>query len=200
MEEQLHIANEPDYDYGGIYTYADYLKWTVEDRIELIKGRIFKMSPAPNRNHQAIATDLTYLLNKFLWKKQCQLFVAPFDVRLPRTTKEDKDVTTVVQPDLCVICDPSKLDHRGCIGAPDLVVEILSPSNNKKELRNKFEVYEESGVRQYWIVYPYERIIDVYTLGEDGKYGKAEHFLDDDVLTTSILPGLEISLIDVFRD
>ena len=129
-----------DLDINKIYTYADYYKWKFEERVELIKGKIFEMSPAPNRLHQEIAGKLYLRLGTFLYNNPCKVYIAPFDVRLPRKSKNDKDITTVLQPDLCVICDPSKLDVRGCIGAPDIVVEVLSPSNNKKELKNKYEV------------------------------------------------------------
>src|SRR6478736_6826824 len=156
MEPQTQL-NEPDFDYAGIYTYADYLKWTIEERLELIKGKIFRMSPAPNRMHQALSMRIANPIYNLLRGQQCQVYTAPFDVRLPRKSLKDEDIITVVQPDICVICDPSKLDERGCIGAPDIVVEILSPSNNKKELKNKYEVYEESGVKEYWIVTPQER-------------------------------------------
>src|SRR5690606_39235284 len=97
-------------------------------------------------------------------------YTAPFDVRLPKKSRADKEIFTVVQPDICVICDPEKLDDRGCIGAPDIVVEILSPGNNRKELRNKHEIYEESGVKEYWIVWPIEKTFMKYVLDEQGKY------------------------------
>ena len=117
---------------SGIYSYADYLLWKFEERVELFKGKIFKMS-APNRKHQEILGDL-YLVMRNAFKAQpsegsCKVYIAPFDVRLPRQGKADDQVDTVVQPDLCVICDPKKLDKRGAIGAPDLVAEIVSPGN-----------------------------------------------------------------------
>jgi Uma2 family endonuclease len=141
-------------DVNKVYTYADYFRWTFEERLELIKGKIFEMSPAPNRIHQKLSGDIYGQLWSFLKGNKCQVFAAPFDVRLPRKSKADKDILTVLQPDICVICNPSKLDDRGCIGAPDIVVEILSPGNNAKELKNKYEVYEESVVKEYWVVSP----------------------------------------------
>jgi len=137
------VVTEPDFSYGE-YTYADYLRWTIEERLELIKGKIFKMSPTPSSAHQRVSQWLNKELLIFLDGKTCEVFTAPFDVRLPKKSKRDEDIVTVVQPDLCVVCDPSKIDKRGCIGAPDIVVEVLSPSNNRKELKNKYEVYEES--------------------------------------------------------
>jgi Uma2 family endonuclease len=119
---------------------------------------------------------------------------------LPRKSKADKDITTVVQPDICVICDLSKLDDKGCIGAPDIVVEILSPGNNKKELRNKYEVYEESGVKEYWIVWPEHKNFLKYTLDDQGKYQPSRVMIAGDEVVTPILPGFVLKLDEVFRD
>jgi len=186
-----------DLDINKIYTYADYYKWKFEERVELIKGKIFEMSPAPNRLHQEIAGKLYLRLGTFLYNNPCKVYIAPFDVRLPRKSKNDKDITTVLQPDLCVICDPSKLDVRGCIGAPDIVVEVLSPSNNKKELKNKYEVYEEAGVKEYWVVFPIERTMFIYTL-VDGKFSPSKLMVGGDVVTSAILPGFSLDLTELF--
>ncbi|MDX1942881.1 MAG: Uma2 family endonuclease, partial [Saprospiraceae bacterium] len=140
----------------GTYTYADYLTWQFEERIELIKGRIFKMSPAPSRKHQRASIVLSSIIFDFLRAGPCEVYSAPFDVRLldsKKKKKSNKEIYSVVQPDICVICDAEKLDDRGCIGAPDWIIEILSPGNNKKEVDNKFRLYEENGVREYWVVY-----------------------------------------------
>src|SRR5271154_5459177 len=153
-----------DLDLSKTYTYADYLKWTFDERLELIKGKIFKMSPAPGSVHQRLSFRLTLWMGTYLKGKSCELFAAPFDVRLPRVSQEDGKVITVVQPDICVICDRSKIDDKGCLGAPDIVVEILSPGNNKKELQNKYEVYEEAGVLEYWIIHPLEKTFFKYIL------------------------------------
>jgi Uma2 family endonuclease len=186
-----------DLDLDKVYTYADYYKWKFEERVELIKGRIFKMSPAPNRMHQVVAGKIHIKIGVFLNNNPCQVYMAPFDVRLPRKSKDDKDIITVLQPDLCVICDPSKLDSRGCVGAPDIVVEVLSPSNNKKELQNKYEVYEESGIKEYWVVMPSEKTMLVYTL-TNGKYVPSRLMVSGDLITSSVLPGFSMDLTDVF--
>lgn len=115
--------------------------------VELIKGKVFKLAAASKRKHQEILLKLAARLAVFLENKTCKTFIAPFDVRLPLHSRRNEDIYTVVQPDICVVCDRSKLDEAGCMGAPDLIVEILSPGNNKKELRNKYEVYEESRVK-----------------------------------------------------
>jgi len=111
---------------------------------------------------------LTAELVLFLKSKPCEVYSAPFDIRLPRNSKDDNAIYTVLQPDICVICDLSKLYDHGCIGAPDIVIEILSPGNNKKELRNKYEVYQEAGVKEYWVIHPSERTFLKYTLDQDG--------------------------------
>lgn len=139
------------------YTYADYLQWTFKERVELIKGKIFKMSPAPNPFHQAVAMEISGQLWSFLRGKECRVYPAPFDVRLPVSSESGEQTSTVVQPDISVVCDPAKIDAKGCTGAPDIVVEILSPSNNEKELRYKFDIYEQSGVKEYWVVFPAEK-------------------------------------------
>ncbi len=190
--------NEPDYTYNGEYTYADYLKWTIEDRLELIKGKIFKMSPVPNLVHQRLSGDIHGIIWSFLRDKKCQVFSAPFDVRLPRKSRANEDIITVVQPDICVVCDPGKLDDKGCIGAPDIVIEILSPGNSAKELRNKYEVYEESGVNEYWIVSPPQETLLIYLL-ENGKYKASRPLTTGDVATSEILPGFELDLDEVFK-
>jgi Uma2 family endonuclease len=191
------IINEPDFSYGGLYTYADYLKWTIDERLELIKGKIFRMSPAPNRIHQKISGDIFSELHNYLSDRRCDVYSAPFDVRLPRKSKADKDVITVVQPDICVICDPSKLDDRGCVGAPDIVIEILSPGNNSKELRNKYEVYEEAGVKEYWIVSPQDQTFLVYTL-INGSFKPSKLMVSGETVASSALPGFQLPLSAIF--
>ena len=189
-----------DIDLSKTYTYADYLKWTFDDRLELIKGKIFKMTPAPASDHQRISWIISGELYNYLKNKSCQAYTAPFDVRLPRKGEnEDKKIFTVVQPDVCVICDPAKVDTRGCTGAPDIIVEILSPGNNQKELRNKYEVYEESGVIEYWIVSPQDKTFLSYKL-IDGNYRPSRLMTIGDIITTTILPGFELDLETVFAN
>lgn len=134
-----------DLDPDKRYTYADYLLWELKERVELIRGKLFKMSPAPSRKHQEVVHALVLSFGLYFKGKSCNVYEAPFDVRLPKSTGGVEATYTVVQPDICVVCDRSKLDKRGCVGAPDLVIEILSPGNTKKEMREKFEVYQESG-------------------------------------------------------
>ncbi|WP_172918640.1 Uma2 family endonuclease [Capnocytophaga canis] len=194
MKNVLNI-NQLDVE-NGVYTYADYLLWKFEERVELLKGKIFKMSPAPSLKHQKISMNLSGLLWQFLREKKCQLFSAPFDVRLPKKEEKGDNIHTVVQPDLCIICDESKLDERGCIGAPDLIIEILSPGNSKKEMKNKFELYQESGVEEYWIVNPTDENILVNVL-EDGKYRILKPVVDE-YITSVKFPELKIHTSDIF--
>ncbi|HEX8376624.1 MAG TPA: Uma2 family endonuclease [Pedobacter sp.] len=189
-----------DLDLNKTYSYADYLKWTFDERIELIKGKIFKMTPAPNTYHQRVSGAAFNELYNYLKKKPCSVFSAPFDVRLPRKSIDDNTIYTVVQPDICVICDPIKVDKKGCIGAPDIVVEILSPGNNKKELQNKFEVYEEALIREYWIIHPDEHTFLKYVLNEEGKYVAQRLLTVGDEVTTPILAGFVLSLEEVFSN
>jgi len=189
-----------DLDLTKSYSYADYLQWTFEDRLELIKGKIFKMTPAPAPLHQRISWRLSGELYSYLKNKSCQAYAAPFDVRLPRKGEnEDKKIFTVVQPDISIICNPLQVDGRGCTGAPDIVIEILSPGNNQKELRNKYEVYEEAAVKEYWIVSPQDKTFLKYTL-INGAYQPSKLMTIGDIITTEILPGLELSLEIVFAD
>ena len=192
------MQNFSDLDLNKSYTYADYLTWNFQERLELIKGKIFKMSRAPLVNHQRASGNIYTALNIFLKKSKCEVFDAPFDVRLTRKNTEDESIITVVQPDICVICDPDKLDTRGCIGAPDIVVEILSPGNNKKELKTKFEVYQENAVPEYWIIHPNEKTFMAYILNEQGKYQPTNLTTIGDKITTHVLPGFTLDLDEVF--
>jgi len=192
-------------DLNGTYTYADYLKWNFEvsgipQRIELIKGKIFKMSPAPARKHQESLRFIFSKLDRFLDKSPCRLYTAPFDVRLtPRKDDKRNKVHTIVQPDLCVICDLDKLDDAGCVGSPDLIVEILSPGNSRKEMKEKFEVNEENGVKEYWLVYPFDQYVMVYTLNKKGKFIGSKPLVEGEFIKSTVLQGLEIEVGEVFK-
>jgi Uma2 family endonuclease len=188
-----------DLDINKVYSYADYFKWKFEERVELIRGYIFKMSPAPNVRHQQLSAEIGGQLWSFLRGKKCQVFTAPFDVRLPRKSNDDKEIITVVQPDICVICDPTKLDKRGCLGAPDIVVEILSPGNNTKELKNKYEVYEEAGIKEYWVVSPQDNTFVAYTL-INGRYQPSRIMVAGDVVTSTVLEGFSLDLTELFGE
>lgn len=193
--ENITDINQLDFD--KVYTYADYLRWQFIERVELLKGRISKISPAPSRKHQDISGNLHGSLFGLFRNQPCKMYAAPFDVRLPRKDEKGNDIQTVVQPDLCIICDGSKLDDRGCLGAPDLIIEILCLGNSKKEMKNKFEIYAEAGVREYWIVNPTDENILLNVL-EDGKYHTQNPIVDDWV-QSHILPMVKIHTDDIFR-
>ena len=184
-----------DLDLTKTYTYSDYLLWQFSERVELIKGFISKMSPAPNRNHQTVSQNINFKILSYFQNHRCSVYVAPFDVRLPiKSLKKD---TTVVQPDLCVICNQDKLDDNGCNGAPDLIVEILSPNNSKHDIHTKFNLYLEAGVLEYWIVNPIERMVLIYTL-KNGEYIGSKPFVEGEILKSSLFPDLKIDVEDIF--
>ena len=191
-------------DLNGTYSYADYLLWQFEERVELIKGKIMLMCPAPNVKHQRYSRKLALEIGYFLRKKSCELFIAPFDVKLYDSRKSklaDKEVYTVVQPDLCVICDKAKLTERGCDGAPDWIIEILSPGNSKKEMRIKYDLYEENGVREYWLVYPSEQAVYQFVLNpQTEKYELKGMYAEDDVINPALFSELKIDLAEVFAE
>jgi Uma2 family endonuclease len=196
-ENKFRLVDEPDPSLS--YTYADYLQWKFEEQVELIRGKIFKMSPTPAPLHQQISVGLAAEIYNFLKKKPCKVFAAPFDVRLPvKNKKKDNEITTVVQPDICVICDESKIDGRGCIGAPDLIIEILSPGNTHKEVKLKHEIYEEAKVKEYWVVYPSEENIAVFILNANGKYDGAKIYAGHDRIKSIAVKRLIIKLDDIF--
>jgi Uma2 family endonuclease len=154
---------------------------------------------APQRLHQEVSREISGSLYNFLKGKPCKVYTAPFDVRFPKGSVADKDIFTVLQPDVCVICDPSKLDFRGCIGAPDIVVEILSPGNSKTELLHKYNVYEEFGVKEYWVVSVADKTFLKYTLDTHGKFQPSKLFTLSEVVNSSVLLGFTLNLDEVFE-
>ncbi|MCF8372367.1 MAG: Uma2 family endonuclease [Bacteroidales bacterium] len=188
-------------DLNKRYTYADYLTWMDDVRRELYNGFIKLMSPAPSMRHQEISFNFSGILRYYLKDKQCKGFAAPFDVRFPKNkkSKDNKTIYTVLQPDLLVVCDESKLDKGGCLGAPDFIIEIVSAKNSKRDVQDKFEIYQEHGVREYWIVSPNDENVTVFVLGENGKFQFRGIFAEDDKIPVYIFNGdLKIDLTEVF--
>jgi Uma2 family endonuclease len=187
-------------DLDKTYSYADYLTWMFQERLELFKGKIAKMSPAPSRYHQQVSGNLHGILWTAFKKHPCNLYAAPFDVRLLDKKKSsiDKDIFTVVQPDLCVICDEKKLDAKGCVGAPDLVIEILSPGNSAKEMKYKFDLYEEAGVLEYWIVNPENKTMLIYVL-KDNQFVGLHPLIEEDKIKSPLFPDLDFVLEEIFK-
>jgi len=195
-EGNVLLVEEPSADYG--YTYADYLTWKFEERLELFRGKIFKMAGA-NTKHQLVAGKLHLRIASFLERKPCKVFMPPYDVRLPvQNKKKDSEITTVVQPDLCIVCDSSKIEPSGVIGAPDFVIEILSPGNPVKEMRLKYGLYEEAGVGEYCIINTEEENIISYRLNSAGQFEVYKILIAGDVVNLRAVPGLQINIADIF--
>jgi Uma2 family endonuclease len=187
------------------YTYADYLEWDESVRAEIIGGAVYMMSP-PMTNHQRIAGEIFFKLKSFLAGKTCEVFMAPFGVRL--APKADLSDDVVIEPDITVICDPSKIDERGCSGAPDFIIEILSPSSTTRDKLLKFNLYLDAGVREYWVVDPNEKLVQAHIL-DTGRYvtqvyglyipeKEEERKYVSDTVPVSVLPGCRIDLKEVF--
>jgi Uma2 family endonuclease len=175
------------------YTYADYLEWDENERYEIIDGEAYMMA-APSRIHQETSGNFYYALRSFLEGKSCKVYAAPFSVRL--FPEEDGSDDTVVEPDITVVCDPSKLDDRGCNGAPDFIIEIISPTTARYDRIVKFDKYREAGVREYWIVDPEEKVVSAYIL-KDGQY-MAVNYDDTAAAPVMVLPGCGIDLKTIF--
>lgn len=182
------------------YSYADYLTWPDDERWELIDGIPYNMSPAPAINHQRISVELVRQIANYLIDKTCEVFDAPLDVRFPAgKNKNDKEIFDVVQPDIIVVCDKDKIeDDRSCFGAPDIVIEILSPSSASRDLIKKRRLYEKNKVKQYWIVDPQEKEIYIYRLQNNGKYGDPGEYTTSDKIKVDGFEGLEIDVSPVF--
>ncbi|MBK8701024.1 MAG: Uma2 family endonuclease [Saprospiraceae bacterium] len=191
--------NEPDAHYDQLYTYEDYLNFSFDDSVEIIRGKIFRMSPAPGTAHQKISRNFGGLLYNHLKGKRCQYSVAPFDVILPVKGKDFMHSDRVVKPDLVVVCNPDYIKEKGCFGVPDWIIEILSPHTTKKDLQDKFDLYEESGVNEYWIVEPRNKTVEVFIL-EEGTYRRVTAYVIDDLIPCYTLPELTIDLREIFED
>ncbi len=182
------------------YTYADILSWEDDVRAEIIYGDLYMMS-SPTTAHQIASREFSAQIYDFLSDKPCQFFTAPFDVRLFESDNDDNDeVDTVVVPDISVICDKSKIDDRGCKGAPDFIIEILSPSTARHDRFIKLNLYQRAKVREYWIADPVNGTVEVYLPDESGRFAVSEVYLKNDVAEVSVLPGCKIDLSKVFPD
>ncbi|WP_421826533.1 Uma2 family endonuclease [Larkinella sp.] len=194
------ITDFSQLDLSKKYSYADYLTWQLDEWVELIKGKVARMSPAPKRIHQRLSGRLFAETEQYLRGKTCQVYHAPFDVRLSTThVITNEEIETVVQPDISVICDPAKLDEQGCIGAPDWIIEILSPGSMARDTKEKFDLYEENGVKEYWIVAPGEKNISVFVL-EGDRYQLVADFYQPGLIPVRTLADFSIEWGTVFED
>ena len=176
------------------FTYRDYRTWPEDERWELIGGTAYLMS-APTVTHQRIQREIAGPLYNFLKGKDCEVFIAPMDVFIPWINEQDEDdVDTVVQPDLLVICDKARIRPNGIWKAPDLVVEILSPSTSRKDLHEKFDLYERSGVREYWVVEPNGCWLQQYLREANDKFGIETHFEGRGLVESRVLPGFALDV------
>lgn len=198
------ITDINDLDLTKRYTYSDYLTWQFDEMVELIRGQVFRMSPAPLSAHQLISMEISGQIYDYLKGEKCKVVTAPFDVRLPLPADKQTDtkIDTVVQPDICVICDLSKIDRRGCLGAPDWIIEILSKSTSKKDMTDKFDVYQNAGVKEYWGVHPETEMVSAFVLNENGIYEQVRTtpFVNTESVPVHIFPGFEIVLEDIFPE
>jgi Uma2 family endonuclease len=188
-------------DLNKRYNYADYVTWMDDVRRELFDGFIKLMTPAPSRRHQELSVNLTRVFSNFLVRKQCKVYHAPSDVRFPKNKRslKDKQVYTVLQPDLYIVCDLLKLDDRGCLGSPDLIIEIVSAQNSKRDIKDKFDIYQNHRVREYWIVNPNDENVTVFILDDQGTFQFNGMYAGDDKIPVNIFNGeLTIDLTEVF--
>lgn len=193
--------NFSDLNLNATYSYADYLTWKFEERLELIKGKIFNMSPAPLPKHQVIVANLHLILGNFFKKTKCKVYLSPFDVRLPKLGEnDDNQIFSVVQPDIFILCDPTKIDGRGCLGAPDFIIEIVSKSTGKKDLTDKYELYQSNGVREYWVVFPNDELVNVYLLGENNQFKLVNVYQVGEQIPLNIFPELVIDSNEIFEN
>ena len=196
------ITSLDQLDPNGSYSYADYLTWQFTELVELLRGKIMRRMSAPTDAHQALVVELSRRLANHLYRQRCQVRVAPYDVRLPkRGTTADADIHTVVQPDLCVICDPAKIEPRGCLGAPDLIIEVVSPRTAARDWKDKFDLYEEAGVLEYWIVLPQDNGISIFVLDDiTARYRLVGEYAGPGLIPCRTLPGLNLEWADIFAD
>nr|WP_315202179.1 Uma2 family endonuclease [uncultured Flavobacterium sp.] len=196
----IMITDINQLDFDKTYSYADYLTWEFEERIELYKGKVFEIGASPGTLHQKKLGNLIGSIWDNFKNNSYNLFSAPFDVRLldKKKSTKDSEIFTVVQPDLCVICDENKLDQRGAFGVPNLVIEILSPGNSKKELKYKFDLYEEAGVLEYWIVNPEDKTFLIYVL-RDKQFIGLHPLIEEDQIKSPLFPQLDFVLEEIFK-
>jgi Uma2 family endonuclease len=180
------------------FSYADYLTWDDETSWELIDGTAFNMSPAPGTMHQQVSGALFTSIYTFLKGKSCLVFSAPVDVCLFEDSDKDEDIYIVVQPDISIICDKRKINEKGIKGAPDWIIEILSPTSVKYDFGTKLLLYQKYGVREYWIADPYAKTINLYRMDAGGKYSHYQTFYENDTVSSSLFPELKISLQEIF--
>lgn len=177
------------------YTYVDYLSWPEDERVEIIDGDSYLLA-APSRIHQKVLSELHRQIANFLVGKECEVYPAPFHVvlDLEGNTSNEEDIQNIFEPDITIVCDTSKLDDAGCKGTPDMIVEVISPSTARRDKIVKFNKYEQAGVKEYWIIEPQEKIVSVFTLQENLRYGRPNLYTNEDQVKVTIFDDLIIDL------
>ncbi len=179
------------------YSFADYLTWPENERWEIIDGVPY-MQAAPSPIHQEVLNNINVQFHNYLVGKPCKVYPAPFCVRITNGSENNEDIKKVFEPDISIVCNKSKIDEKGCLGAPDLIVEVMSPSSVKMDRVEKFNSYEKAGVKEYWIVEPQGKIVSVFVLQSNSRYGRPEIYTEDQKITVSIFPDLTVDLSMVF--
>lgn len=180
------------------YSFADYLTWPENERWEIVDGVPY-MQAAPSPIHQEVLNNINVQFYNYLVGKPCKVYLAPFCVRLGDDAEQKhEDIKRVFEPDISIVCDKSKIDEKGCMGAPELIVEVLSPSSVRMDRVEKFNSYEEAGVKEYWLVEPQGKIVSVFVLQGNNRYGRPEIYTEDEKIAVSIFPDLVVDLSTVF--
>ncbi|KRQ87664.1 hypothetical protein ABG79_00465 [Caloramator mitchellensis] len=180
------------------FTYRDYLNTKEGENIEIIDGIIYNMV-APSRIHQEVSMNFSRIISTYLLNKECRAYAAPFDVRFIKEGQTEDEIDCVVQPDISIICDKTKLDDKGCLGAPDMIIEIVSPSSASVDYIRKLNLYEKHKVKEYWIVNPVDKIVMVFILSKNGEYGKPFIYSENDLVKVNIFDDLNINLKEIFN-
>ncbi len=198
LDNDQNKAEEPDL--AGYYTANDYLSWTFEGLVELIRGKIHKMSPAPSSSHQRLVGRLHTSLVHQLGNKTCEVWLSPFDVYLVKPGQHYKETRNIVEPDLCIICDPSKIRSFGCVGSPDFVIEILSPSTAQKDTGAKLQLYQEYGVKEYWMIDHTKKQVYVNLLNDEKVYHQQPPKSPPTLLSPKEFPGIKVDTSVLFQN
>ncbi len=199
MEREVKESSAVEQYTTKSFTYADYLAWPEDNPVELIEGIPYALS-APTRIHQEIAGEIFRQIANYLVDKPCKVYTAPFDVRLADTKAKADTITNVVQPDIAIICDKEKLDDKGCLGSPDLIAEVVSPSSAAKDYIKKLNLYEKYSVREYWIIHPMDKIVMVYQLEQTGRFSRSTIYPFEETIPVGIFDDLTISLEKLSRE
>jgi len=165
----------------------------------LLDGVVYTMSPAPSKAHQRVLVELSRQVANSLKGHPCSVFISPFSVRLPERDETADTARNAVHPDLLIVCDEKNLDDAGCVGAPDFVVEILSPSTAAIDQIQKLRLYERHGVKEYWILHPIDEILYVRLLGPDGVYGAPTVFSAKGTVELTAVDGVTVDLVELFE-